>query len=127
MGRTLYLDCARGISGDMVVGALLDAGASEERLREALSSLGVGGFEIKVSRKNVSSLDACDFDMSMSMTITTIISTTMTTTIITIMSMTTIITSTTMTTIMSMIMTTITITNMTTPTTTTTNIAAPPR
>ena len=63
MGRTLYLDCARGISGDMVVGALLDAGASEERLREALSSLGVGGFEIKVSRKNVSSLDACDFDV----------------------------------------------------------------
>ena len=61
MGRTLYLDCSSGISGDMVVGALLDAGASEERLRAALSSLGVGGFEIKVSRKTVSALDVCDF------------------------------------------------------------------
>ncbi len=109
MGRTLYLDCARGISGDMVVGALLDAGASEERLREALSSLGVGGFEIKVSRKNVSSLDACDFDVVLDaehdghdhdMQWPTIMSMTMTT-------------------IMSM--------SMTTPTTTTTNIAAPPR
>ncbi len=63
MGKTLYLDCSSGISGDMVVAALLDAGASEEHLREALDSLGVSGFEVKVTRRTVSALDVCDFDV----------------------------------------------------------------
>ena len=63
MGRTLYLDCSSGISGDMVVAALLDAGASEEHLRAALDSLGVDGFEVKVTRRTVSALDVCDFDV----------------------------------------------------------------
>ena len=63
MGRTLYLQCDNGISGDMVVGALLDAGASEEGLRAALKSLGVDGFEVVVSRKEVGALVGCDFDV----------------------------------------------------------------
>ncbi len=63
MGRTLYLDCQSGISGDMVVGALLDAGADEAGLRKALDSLGVDGFQVKVTRRTVSSLDVCDFDV----------------------------------------------------------------
>ena len=63
MGRTLYLQCDSGISGDMVVGALLDAGASEQGLKEALAGLGVSGFEIRVTRKEAGALDACDFDV----------------------------------------------------------------
>ena len=63
MTRTLYLECTNGISGDMVVGALLDAGANEEGLRKTLDSLGVSGFEVKVTRRNVSALDVCDFDV----------------------------------------------------------------
>lgn len=63
MGRFLYLQCDAGISGDMVVGALLDLGASEDGLRRALASLDVSGFEVRVTRKTVSALDACDFDV----------------------------------------------------------------
>ena len=63
MSRTLYLQCDSGISGDMVVGSLLDLGASEEGLRDALQSLGLEGFEIRVTRKLAGALDACDFDV----------------------------------------------------------------
>ena len=61
MGSTLFLDCSTGISGDMVVAALLDLGASQDRLEAALASLGVGGFKTRVTRKSVSGVDACDF------------------------------------------------------------------
>ncbi len=37
--RILYLDCFSGVSGDMFLGALLDAGASESAIREGLSLL----------------------------------------------------------------------------------------
>ncbi len=63
MGRTLHLDCSSGISGDMTVAALLDLGASRERLEAALASLPVGGFEIAVSRVSKHGLAACDFDV----------------------------------------------------------------
>jgi uncharacterized protein (DUF111 family) len=37
--HTLYLDCFAGISGDMFLGALLDAGLDFDHLREELSKL----------------------------------------------------------------------------------------
>ena len=63
MGKTLYLDCSSGISGDMTVAALLDLGASEQRLRETLSTLPAQGFDVAVTRVRKSGLDACDFDV----------------------------------------------------------------
>ena len=63
MGKTLYLDCSSGISGDMTVAALLDLGASEQRLRETLSTLPAHGFDVAVTRVKKSGLDACDFDV----------------------------------------------------------------
>lgn len=63
MGKMLYLECSSGISGDMAVSALLDAGASEEAVRAALASLPVDGFEVRISRVVKSGLDVCDFDV----------------------------------------------------------------
>ena len=54
--KTLYFDCYSGASGDMIVGALLDAGANFDRLRTTLLSLGVDGFDVaveKVKKKGV--------------------------------------------------------------------------
>ena len=63
MSKKLYLECYSGISGDMTVASLLDLGADEEVLNKALHSLGVDGFETKISRVLKSGLDACDFDV----------------------------------------------------------------
>ena len=63
MGKTLYLECESGISGDITVAALLDLGADQKVLREALASLPVQGFDIRISRVKKSGLDACDFDV----------------------------------------------------------------
>ena len=59
--RILYLECRSGISGDMTVAALLDLGADEKKLTEALSSLPLEGYHIQISRVKKSGLDACDF------------------------------------------------------------------
>lgn len=65
MGRTLYLECNSGISGDMMVAALLDLGADEHKLREALNSMPVSGFEIEISRVKKVGLDVCDFNVKL--------------------------------------------------------------
>jgi pyridinium-3,5-bisthiocarboxylic acid mononucleotide nickel chelatase len=48
--RVAFLDCFSGISGDMLLGALVDAGVSIDDLRRELSSLPVGGYELAVER-----------------------------------------------------------------------------
>lgn len=63
MGKTLYLECYSGISGDMTVAALLDLGADRSVLDRVLKSLKVSGFETKISRVVKSGIDACDFDV----------------------------------------------------------------
>ena len=61
MGKTLYLECLAGISGDMTVAALLDLGASEDRLREALAGIPDDGFSVAVGRVKKAGIDCCDF------------------------------------------------------------------
>jgi uncharacterized protein (TIGR00299 family) protein len=48
--RTAYFDCFSGISGDMTIGALVDAGASFEALRDQLATLHVPGFEVVIEK-----------------------------------------------------------------------------
>jgi pyridinium-3,5-bisthiocarboxylic acid mononucleotide nickel chelatase len=54
--RTAYFDCFSGISGDMTIGALVDAGASFEELRGQLARLNVPGYELaseKVTKQGI--------------------------------------------------------------------------
>ncbi len=61
--KILYLECYSGISGDMTVGALLDLGADADVLKQALDSLHVDGYEIRIGRASKCGIDACDFDV----------------------------------------------------------------
>jgi pyridinium-3,5-bisthiocarboxylic acid mononucleotide nickel chelatase len=48
--RIVHIDCSAGVSGDMLLGALVDLGVSLPRLRKELSKLAVDGFRLTRSR-----------------------------------------------------------------------------
>ena len=50
MSRVLYFDCFSGISGDMALGALLDAGLPLDELKRALGSLALSGYDVQATR-----------------------------------------------------------------------------
>ncbi|MBS4197199.1 nickel pincer cofactor biosynthesis protein LarC [Lederbergia citri] len=61
--KALYIDCFSGISGDMMVGALIDAGASPEKIESELKKLNVSGYEIKCSRVMKEGISSIKFDV----------------------------------------------------------------
>mgnify|MGYP002521263764 CR=1 FL=1 len=63
MTEYLYLEGKSGISGDMTVAALLDLGASAEKLKTALNSLPAGEFDWAVERKSSYGVSGLDFDV----------------------------------------------------------------
>ncbi|MGQ0775068.1 MAG: nickel pincer cofactor biosynthesis protein LarC [Pseudonocardiales bacterium] len=48
--RAGYLDCTAGVAGDMLLGALLDAGADVAAVRAAVTSLGIPGLALDVEQ-----------------------------------------------------------------------------
>lgn len=61
--KKLYFECLSGISGDMTVAALIDLGADDVGLREALRRLPLDGYNIVISRVKKNGIDACDFNV----------------------------------------------------------------
>ena len=61
--RELYLECYSGISGDMSVAALLDAGADKEYLLKTLATMPLTGYEVKITRVKKNGIDSCDFNV----------------------------------------------------------------
>jgi pyridinium-3,5-bisthiocarboxylic acid mononucleotide nickel chelatase len=60
--RIGYLECFAGISGDMMMGALVDAGAPFELLQKTAASLGLGA-KLRLSRVNRSGIESTKIDV----------------------------------------------------------------
>jgi hypothetical protein len=56
--RLLYFDCIAGISGDMALGALVDAGADGDAIGERLAALPIEPFELSFEQVEVNGIGA---------------------------------------------------------------------
>ncbi len=63
MSTLLYFDCFAGASGDMILGALLDAGLPLDALRDALGSLAIEGYELRAERVLRAGVSATKFKL----------------------------------------------------------------
>ena len=61
--KTLYLDCFCGAAGDMLVGALIDAGADFGELKKSLDTLGVDGYTLSCEKIDKHGTMATKFDV----------------------------------------------------------------
>ena len=61
-----YLDCHSGISGDMFLGAMLDAGFPLETLKQALAGLPIAGYELKLEQFQDKGIRGARFDVVLS-------------------------------------------------------------
>jgi pyridinium-3,5-bisthiocarboxylic acid mononucleotide nickel chelatase len=60
---TAYFDAFSGLSGDMIVGAMLDAGADFVALKEVIDALRLPGCRLSTRRKSVSGIEALKFEV----------------------------------------------------------------
>lgn len=56
--KTIYFDCFAGASGDMVLGALIDAGVDPEAFKRELSRLNVEGYAVEFQKVDKAGLSA---------------------------------------------------------------------
>ena len=61
--KTLYFDCFSGVSGDMMLGALLDLGIDDKKFIEELNKLNLSGYDIVIEKKVKDSIAVTDVDV----------------------------------------------------------------
>ncbi len=62
--RVAYFDCLNGAAGDMIVAALLDAGADFARLQADLAKLPISGYRLEAFKKSLHGMGATRFEVS---------------------------------------------------------------
>ena len=61
--KTAYFDCFSGISGDMVIGALIDLGLDIKFLNSELEKLNLKGYRIKSKKVVKNGISATNFNV----------------------------------------------------------------
>ena len=61
--KALYFDCFSGISGDMILGALIDLGVDVEEWKTELNKIPVKGYKIEISKKQKNSIWGTDVNI----------------------------------------------------------------
>ena len=61
--KIAFFDCQSGISGDMLLGALLDSGLDIKKIRASLKSLDLPEYTIKAEKVIRSSISVTKFDV----------------------------------------------------------------
>jgi len=63
MAKTAYFDCFSGCSGDMILGSLIDAGLSLEKLEKGLRSMPLEGYKLSAEKVKRSMVSATKFNV----------------------------------------------------------------
>ena len=61
--KFIYLDCFSGVSGDMLLGALLDLGVDVSRFRDEMDKIGIPGVAINIKRINKYAITGIDIEV----------------------------------------------------------------
>ncbi len=61
--RILYFDCFSGVSGNMIIGALIHAGFSEEELRKIIRGIKISNYSIKTKNVIRNGISAINFQV----------------------------------------------------------------
>jgi uncharacterized protein (TIGR00299 family) protein len=63
--KTAYFDCFSGVSGNMILGAFLDAGLDVRYLKSRLAKLALSGYSIRLERTKKAGIVGLEFNVSM--------------------------------------------------------------